>query len=137
MINQALSRILRLEIARFLVSGGLNTALTYGIYLLVLLFLPYKTSYTISYISGIGIAYALNRFFVFKGHQGVKSVALLPLVYLIQYLFSLLILWVWVEKLGYDQRVAPLIAIIITIPLTFILSKLIFSKKPLKTDTPQ
>lgn len=137
MINQALSRILRLEIARFLLSGGLNTALTYGIYLLVLLFLPYKTSYTISYISGIGIAYALNRFFVFKGHQGIRSVALLPLVYLVQYLCSLLILWVWVEKLGYDQRIAPLIAIIITIPLTFILSKLIFSKKPLKTNSPQ
>ncbi|MGF6113685.1 GtrA family protein [Pseudomonas frederiksbergensis] len=137
MINQALSRILRLEIARFLLSGGLNTALTYAIYLLVLLFLPYKTSYTISYISGIGIAYALNRFFVFKGHQGIKSVALLPLVYLVQYLCSLLILWVWVEQLGYDQRIAPLIAIIITIPLTFILSKLIFAKKPAKTDRPR
>ncbi|WCM53073.1 GtrA family protein [Pseudomonas sp. WJP1] len=137
MINQALSRILRLEIARFLLSGGLNTALTYGIYLLVLLFLPYKTSYTISYISGIGIAYALNRFFVFKGHQGIKSIAFLPFIYLIQYLFSLLIVWVWVEKLGYDQRVAPLIAITITIPLTFILSKMIFSKKPLNSDNPQ
>ncbi len=128
MINRALSRALRLEIGRFLLSGGVNTALTYGIYLLTLLFLPYKTSYTISYISGIGIAYALNRFFVFKGHQGIKSAALLPLVYLIQYLCSLFILWVWVEKLGFDQRVAPLIAIITTIPLTFILSKLIFSK---------
>ncbi|MDR7281987.1 putative flippase GtrA [Pseudomonas corrugata] len=97
---------------------------------MILLFLPYKISYTISYIFGIGIAYALNRVFVFKGHQGIKSVALLPLVYLIQYLFSLLIVWVWVEKLGYDQRVAPLIAIMTTIPVTFMLSKLIFSKKP-------
>ncbi|WP_310333772.1 GtrA family protein [Pseudomonas corrugata] len=130
MMNRAFSKTLRLELARFLLSGGLNTALTYGIYLVILLFLPYKISYTISYIFGIGIAYALNRVFVFKGHQGIKSVALLPLVYLIQYLFSLLIVWVWVEKLGYDQRVAPLIAIMTTIPVTFMLSKLIFSKKP-------
>jgi putative flippase GtrA len=137
MINQALSKIFRLEIARFLLSGGLNTALTYGIYLLVLLVLPYKTSYTISFISGIGIAYALNRFYVFKGHQGIKSIAFLPIIYLIQYLFSLLIVWVWVEQIGYDQRAAPLIAITITIPLTFILSKLVFSKKPLNSDIPK
>lgn len=130
MINQVISRILKLEIARFLMSGGLNTALTYCIYLFLLLFLPYKISYTISYIVGIGIAYALNRYFVFNAHQGAKSVALLPFVYLAQYLCSLLILWLWVEELGYDQRLAPLIAIMITIPMTFVLSRLIFAKKP-------
>lgn len=116
--------------AKFLISGGLNTAITYGFYLILLMFIPYIASYTISYITGIVLAYLLNRFFVFKSHQGLKSIALLPLVYLFQYVITLLILWCWVEKLGFTDRLAPLVAIIITIPITYILSKFVFSKYP-------
>ena len=130
MIKRAVAKILSLDFARFLVSGGFNTAVTYGLYLLLLNGLSYKTSYTIAYVAGIALAYSLNRYFVFKSHQGIKSVALFPLVYLAQYLASLLILWVWVEKLGLDSRVAPLIAIAITVPLTFVLSRYVFSPSP-------
>lgn len=111
-------------------SGGFNTALTYGIYLVLLMFLSYKISYTISYATGILLAYVLNRFFVFKSHQGLRSVVLLPLIYAIQYGLSLVILWCWVEKLQLDERLAPLAAIFLTLPVTFILSKFAFSAKP-------
>ncbi|KPB76666.1 Uncharacterized protein AC505_3218 [Pseudomonas syringae pv. maculicola] len=118
------------DFARFLMSGGFNTALTYGIYLVLLMFLSYKISYTISYVTGILLAYVLNRFFVFKSHQGLRSVVLLPLIYAIQYGLSLVILWCWVEKLQLDERLAPLAAIFLTLPVTFILSKFAFSAKP-------
>lgn len=111
---------------KFLLSGGLNTIVTYGIYLLLLRYLPYSTSYTISYITGIVIAYLMNRFFVFKSHRGLKSMVLLPLVYLIQYLLNLLIIWLWIEKIGLAIRLAPLAAIVITIPITYIISKIVF-----------
>lgn len=123
----AAAKILQMDIARFLVSGGFNTVVTYGLYLLLLNVVSYTTSYTIAYVAGIVLAYGLNRYFVFKSHQGIKSVALFPLVYLAQYLTSLLILWVWVEKLGWDSRIAPLIAIAITVPMTFVLSRYVFS----------
>lgn len=129
MLNQALSKFLKLDFARFLVSGGFNTALTYGIYLVLLLVLSYKASYTISYLIGIVLAYTLNRFFVFKSHRGLQSAVLLPLVYGLQYILSMLILWCWVEQFGFDERLAPLVAIVITLPITFIFSKLAFSKK--------
>lgn len=129
-IKRAAAKILQVDFARFLVSGGFNTLVTYGIYLLLLNVLSYKTSYTVAYVAGIVLAYSLNRYFVFKSHQGIKSVALFPLVYLAQYLTSLLILWVWVEKLGLDSRIAPLIAIAITVPMTFVLSRYVFSTAP-------
>ncbi|MBX6507046.1 MULTISPECIES: GtrA family protein [Pseudomonas syringae group] len=130
MMNQAVSKFLKQDFARFLMSGGFNTALTYGIYLVLLMFLSYKISYTISYVTGILLAYVLNRFFVFKSHQGLRSVVLLPLIYAIQYGLSLVILWCWVEKLQLDERLAPLAAIFLTLPVTFILSKFAFSAKP-------
>ncbi|KPW75862.1 MULTISPECIES: GtrA family protein [Pseudomonas syringae group] len=129
MMNQAVSKFLKQDFARFLMSGGFNTALTYGIYLVLLMFLSYKVSYTISYATGILLAYVLNRFFVFKSHQGLRSVVLLPLIYAIQYCLSLVILWCWVEKLQLDERLAPLAAIALTLPVTFILSKLAFATK--------
>ncbi|OUM07340.1 hypothetical protein BW686_10485 [Pseudomonas syringae] len=135
-MNQAVSKFLKQDFARFLMSGGFNTALTYGIYLILLMFLSYKTSYTISYATGILLAYVLNRFFVFKSHQGLRSVILLPLIYAIQYGLSLVILWCWVEKLKFDERLAPLAAIALTLPVTFALSKLAFSVKDKNAQQP-
>ncbi|MGH8420470.1 MAG: GtrA family protein [Pseudomonas sp.] len=126
------SKLSKLHLGRFLISGGFNTALTYGIYLVLLTFLTYRISYTISYLAGIVLAYGLNRFFVFKSHRGLKSALMLPLIYALQYFLSLTILWWWVEKVQWDDRIAPLAAIAITLPITFMLSKMAFSEK--RTD---
>lgn len=112
-----------------MVSGGVNTALTYGLYLFLLMFMPYQWSYSASYVTGIFLAYALNRFFVFKSHRGLRSVLLLPLIYLIQYSLSIAVVWWWVEVLGMEEKLAPLVAIAVMLPITFILSKFAFAKK--------
>lgn len=128
MSNNLPSKLLFQNFKKFLISGVFNTFLTYGVYLALLMFLPYTTSYTISYVTGIVLAYMLNRFFVFKEHRGLRSVVLLPLVYLVQYVVSMLVLWCWVEKFGFADLLAPLVAITITIPITYMLSRLVFSK---------
>ncbi|MBA1232723.1 GtrA family protein [Pseudomonas viridiflava] len=129
MISQTISKIFKQDLVRFLMSGGFNTALTYVIYLTLLMFFSYNISYTFSYLIGILLAYTLNRFFVFRSHQGFRSVIMLPLIYLAQYILSLAILWLWVERIQLDERLAPLAAIIITLPVTYTLSKLAFSKE--------
>ncbi|MDF3197209.1 GtrA family protein [Pseudomonas sp. 1912-s] len=128
MIKYVATKIFKKDFSRFLLSGGFNTIVTYGAYLLLLKYFSYNTSYTMAYVGGIILAYVLNRFFVFGSHKGIKSVVLFPLVYLAQYLVSLIVLWAWVEKLGLDERAAPLLAIAITVPMTFILTKLLFSE---------
>lgn len=59
---------------RFIVSGGLNTAITYGIYLALLQLMPYQFSYTIAYVSGITISYVLSRSYVFRSHYSLRSI---------------------------------------------------------------
>jgi len=129
MAIQYAKKLLNHKFTKFLISGGFNTAITYGVYLLLLSYIPYSISYTISYLFGILIAYVLNRYFVFNSHRGLKSAVLLPLIYLLQYGLNLLILWYWVEKLGFEVRLAPIATIIVTIPLTYALSKLVFLKR--------
>jgi len=111
---------------RFLLSGGFNTVLTYALYLLLLRFLSYRVSYTAAFCAGIALAYCLNRFFVFGTHAGVSTVALFPMVYLVQYLVGLGVVSAWVEILGWSASLAPIAAIILTIPVTFVLSRWIF-----------
>lgn len=114
---------------RFLISGGFNTALTYALYLLLLIFLPYEIAYTISYLSGILIAYIFSRYFVFKKSNGLKSKILFPLIYVIQYGIGLAVIWFCIEKIGLPEWIAPIISICATIPLTYLLSKILFLGK--------
>src|SRR5438046_9132904 len=78
---------------RFLVSGGVNTAVTYALYFALLPFVSYRVSYTVAYSAGIAIAYLFNRHLVFFSHRGMLSVVLLPLVYLAHSLISLRVPW--------------------------------------------
>lgn len=113
---------------RFLLSGGFNTAVTYALYLLLIEFFSFRLSYSIAFVVGIGLAYVLNRFFVFRVFGGLRALTLTPLVYLVQYLVGIVTVSVWVESLGWSVRIAPIAAIVLTIPLTFILSQWIFSR---------
>ncbi|NWF34647.1 GtrA family protein [Stenotrophomonas sp. SAM-B] len=111
-------------------SGGFNTAVTYAAYLFLLQVAEYKLAYTISYLGGLVIAFTLNRLFVFRAHRGWKSIVLFPLVYAAQYLLGLAVAIVWVETLSLPPAVAPIAAIIITVPVTFILSRAVFGRPP-------
>lgn len=111
---------------RFLVSGGMGTLLSYGIYLVLLQVLDFRLSYTVSYVFGIIFAYVMGRFFVFKATQGAASILLFPLVYAAQYVLGVCVVWGSVEYLCMPQWIAPLIAVAVTIPCTYFLSKYLF-----------
>lgn len=87
---------------------------------------PYQLSYTIAYVSGIAISYVLNRSFVFKSHHGLRSALLFPLVYVAQYGFGMLLLWLWIDVAGLSDKAAPLVVVAVTLPLTYILSHFVF-----------
>ena len=110
---------------RFLISGGINTALTYLIYLALVPFMAYTLAYSVSYVAGIVIAYVINTRFVFQARMQARSALLYPLVYVAQYAAGVVLLALLVEALGLDERIAPAAVIVLTIPLTFILSRVI------------
>lgn len=132
MSSPALSRLRELvrksSFVRFLISGGLNTALTYVAYLFLLQVANYTTAFTAAYLLGIVIAFTINRSFVFQTHRGWRSIALFPLVYLAQYLTSIAVIWLSIREIHLPAQIAPLIAIATSIPVTFVLSQLVFGK---------
>ncbi|MEQ1534049.1 MAG: GtrA family protein [Sideroxydans sp.] len=113
---------------RFLVAGIINTAFSYLLYILLLGYLHYNWAYTIAYCAGVLLSYGLNTYFVFKQVASWSSFTKFPLVYLVQYMVGVIALWVLVQQLQIPPAQAMIAVIGVSIPLTFVLSKIILTK---------
>jgi putative flippase GtrA len=115
------------SVPRFLMAGVFNTALTYAIYVLLLQVVSYPVAFTVAYVAGILVSYALSARFVFRREASWRSFLRFPFVYLAQYLAGLLLVSLLVEWLAVPAWLAPIVALIVTIPLTYVLSRAVFA----------
>lgn len=115
-----------MALSRFAVAGVFNTGVTYVIYLLLLMFMPYAWAYSVTYVIGLAIGYALNAYWVFKTQPSAKSAAMYPVAYIFNYLLGLLLLRTLVESLGVSTEIAPLLVIVATVPLMYLMMKFVF-----------
>lgn len=108
---------------RYIAGGGINTIFTYGIYLLFKDLIGYQLAYFLAYFTGILLSYWLNAVFVFKVSLSWKALFSYPLVYVVQYVVSAMFLGVIVEIMNVSEYLAPLMVVIIMIPITYFLTK--------------
>ena len=120
---------------RFVFWGCINALTSYLIYVFLLLFLPYLVSYSIAYVFGVFISYFLNSKFVFKQELRLSRALRYPLVYVNQYVFGTVSTYLLVHFLRVNKLLAPILALLITIPLTFFLSRRIVTGKAGNTST--
>jgi putative flippase GtrA len=113
----------RREFILFVLVGALNSAITYGLYLLLLFLVRYPVAYTCSYLAGIFISYYLNARFVFRERLRLSSALRYPVVYVVQYLIGLTLLYLLVEVFRLNKQIAPLAVIVFSVPITFVLSR--------------
>jgi len=117
------------EFARFLLVGLVNTGVGYGVYLLLLQWIGYELAYAAAYIVGIVFAYLLNSLFVFRSPVRLRTALRYPFVYLAQYLFGSLLLFGMVAWLGVDRRWAALIALMLSVPVSFLLNRIVLARR--------
>ena len=130
------------QFIKFCLVGLSNTLLSYIIYLLVLWILsPYNLSWdyyaanVMSFLLSVLWSFALNNKLVFHGPKEKKAVLKSLLKTYLTYVFtgvilSNLLLYIWVSRLGINKIIAPLINLVINVPLNFILSKYWAFRKP-------
>lgn len=122
----------------FLVGGGLNTALTWGVYLLLGLLMTYQAAYLVAYVIGVAFSYFFNALFVFRAPLSWRAAMAYPSVYLVQYVAAALLLRVCVEYAQLPKAYAPLVVTVVMIPATYIMSKLVLTwtrrRRPSGTD---
>lgn len=113
---------------RFLVVGSCNTAVGFCVYFLANFIVSYTWAYTWAYAVGIVVSYALNSSWVFNAERHWKNMLAFPLVYVAQYLASIIFLRLCVEWLSLNENISFFLSIVLTIPITFILSRTVFKK---------
>lgn len=118
-------KLLGREFIRFLVVGAVNTGLTLLLFEGLRRFVPYLLAYSVAYVTGIVISYVLNASYVFRQPKTVKTAALFPLVYVAQYLLGMVLMWLLVEHAGFAPTVSVVIVVVLSVPLTFVLSRTI------------
>lgn len=111
------------DMIKFVIGGSINTAFTYCLYFGLQAILHYQVAYALAFATGIVFSYWFNARIVFKTPIRWKGFFAFPLVYLVQYLLSAVLLSLFVERLGITQNVAPLVVIVLTIPITFVLTR--------------
>ncbi|MHC8378105.1 GtrA family protein [Pseudomonas sp. MDT1-16] len=120
----------------FLVGGVLNTGLTYCLYLFLSYLIDYQIAYAIAYAAGIFFAYFFNSKIVFKVEQSWVGMVIYPTIYLVQYLFGALLLGLLVEYLHLHKAIAPILVIVLLLPSSYLLNKIVLKathkKKPSK-----
>lgn len=116
-------RFIKGEFFRFILFGGINTLAGYLIYALLLRFFPYLVAYSIMYILVVSGSYVLASKFVFGQKLGLSKAVRYPLVYIVQYLLGIISLYFFVELLNVNKLVAPLLVVMLAVPISFFLSR--------------
>lgn len=103
---------------RFLIAGGINTVVGYGIYaLMIWLNLHYMIAQTISTICGVICSYFLNKYFTFN--QKKKSfwelVRFITVYVVIFFTFNIGLSYVLIDILHWHEYLAGFIVLICTI----------------------
>jgi putative flippase GtrA len=119
------------EFIRFLIGGGINTAVTYALFLALSSVTRTTVAYSITYIVGIGLSYAINVSMVFRRRPSLATAVVYPAVYGVQYLYGLLVLSILIDRYGVSKQVAMLVVIVTSIPLTFVLTRLLLRARAL------
>ncbi|HFJ5194706.1 TPA: flippase GtxA [Staphylococcus aureus] len=113
------------EILKFIIVGGINTLNYYVVYLLLLklLHIEYMISHITGFLVAFLISYYLNCYFVYRVKPTWRKFISFPITQIVNVSLQTVLLYVFVSWLNLPAEIAPFAGLIITIPITFILSK--------------
>ncbi|WP_145115603.1 GtrA family protein [Staphylococcus argensis] len=122
---------LHLEIIKFIIVGGINTFNYYVVYLLLLKIcnIHYIVSHITGFIVALIISYYLNCYFVYKVQPTLRKFLQFPVTQLVNVGMQTLLLFIFVRFFHINSVIASFAGLIITIPVTFILSKYILQDR--------
>lgn len=113
------------EIIKFVIVGGINTLDYYIVYLILLKLLNvnYMISHIIGFIVSFIISYYLNCYFVYKVKPTLKKFLSFPITQVVNMGMQTFLLYIFVRWFDFPSEIAPFVGLIVTIPITFVLSK--------------
>lgn len=127
-----------MQLIKYLVSGGVNTLVGYGIFLALLTYLGWspELANAAGYGVALVVAYMLNKIFVFKGSAPArKAVPKFLVAFALAFSANQLVLTGLVRVLDFRPELAQVIAMVVYTVAFYLLNKnYVFKDKKLCTD---
>ncbi len=119
------------RIFRFGITGSISSLIHYGAYCLALLYLNPTLSYSFGYMVGLVFNYIMTTYFTFRQHPSKKNAAGFVSSHALNYLLEigLLNLFLWI---GFSQWLAPILVMVIVVPINFLILRFVFLWKKKK-----
>ena len=121
-----------LQFIKFGIVGVSNTAISMIVYYAVILINEdwYLAGSVLGFVISVLNSYYWNSNYVFNMQQDrLRTLLRTFAAYSTNLLIGTVLLWVFVEKLGISAYIAPLLNLLITVPLNFLLNKFWVMKK--------
>jgi putative flippase GtrA len=121
--------ILSEQFIRFVIVGVINTFNYYVLYLLFyhLFDLNYMPAHIIAFLISMVGSFYLNSYFTYKVKPTVKKFLQFPLTYVVNITVTTFAIWLFVDVIGWSETLSPLLATVLAIPFTFVVSKFILT----------
>lgn len=119
------------EFIRFIVIGIINTFNYYVIYLLLhaVAAFSYMSSHIIAFLVSFVLSFFLNSYFTFKVKPTLVKFLTFPLSQAFNFSISSLFMYVFVEYFHISSTITPILAVCITVPMTFVVTGKILKKE--------
>lgn len=115
-----------MHLIKFIITGVINTAHFYLWYVLFLtLGMELNIAFSLGFILSLIGSYFLNTYFTFKVKPNLKSFLKYPITALPNFIISNVGVYLLAEKLNVNRKLSGVLAGIIAIPITFLVTKYI------------
>ena len=115
------------EIVRFGVVGVIATAIHYGVYLLLNIYINANIAYTLGYIVSFFVNFVLSNYFTFHTKPSVKKGFGFAFSHLVNYGLHIVFLNIFLY-LGMSETWAPIPVYMLVIPINFVLVRFFLKK---------
>lgn len=118
------------QFIKFGIVGLSNTLISMVVYYLcIFIGMHYILSNSIAFVISVVNAYYWNSKCVFKKNDSENNLSIKPIIkvfisYGFTFVLSTILLYLWVDCLNISTMIAPLINLVITIPINFLLNKM-------------
>ncbi|MDQ1010323.1 putative flippase GtrA [Streptomyces sp. V4I23] len=113
------------QIVRFALVGAVNTGTYYGLYLVLLTWLPYVAAHVVAFLLSMVGSFFLTSYFTYRTRPTWRKFLLFPLTNAANFVVTTSGVYLLVDVLHFGSRYAPLIAAAAAIPATFVVSRTI------------
>ena len=117
------------RLIRFAAVGVVNTATYVGLYLVLRLVVTYLVAHVVAFALAMVGSYFLNCRFTFRIRPSLRTFLLFPLSNATNFVVSSVGLYLLVDVLDVNDKVAPLLAAAVAIPVTFLVAQYILTER--------